>query len=94
MLDCYFGIFLDRTGRDDVEVQRALLDAMLHLGVRLATAPHEPRIVPVRSRVHAHLGAVSWQAIKEDERPRSLGVLSTTLRMLRPMLRTEHVLAA
>lgn len=93
VFDRDLGVLLDRGSRHDVQMQRALLDAVLYLGVRLTAASYEPGVVTVGSRVHAHLGAVARQTVKEHERSRPLSVLST-LRMLRSMLCTEHILAA
>lgn len=94
MFDRYLRVLLDCTYRHDVEMQRALLDAVLHLGVRLAAAPHKPRVVPVCPRIHAHFGAVAWQTIEKHERSRPLDVLPTALRILQPMLGAEHIFAA
>lgn len=87
------GVLLDRGGRHDVQMQRALFDAMFHLGVGFTTTSHESGVVTVGPGVYAHLGAVARQTVKENERSRTLGVLSA-LRVLRSVLRTEHILAA
>lgn len=76
----YLGVLLDGRGRDNVQMKGALLDAVLHLGVRLAAAANEPGVVTVSSGVNAHLGAVARQTVEEDERTRPLRVLAT-LRM-------------
>lgn len=92
MLDGDLGIFIDAHRRYDIQVQRTLLDAVLDLGVWLAAATHESRVIAVRPRVNANLRAVARQSIEEDEGPGPLRVLST-LRMRGSVLRAQHVLA-